>query len=128
MAGYDAKKPPSLDIEGTGIPAIRRMLYQVPARGKKSTLSRIGKKLLPKTFGSIIGVLTKSKLERKNEVLKDITDTLDECEDLVTNLVQEIRRHFKDSVVHVFGEDSNPDDVYKMRADIIWQLTTSGIG
>lgn len=104
MAGYDAKKPPSLDIEGTGILALRRMLYEVPARGKSTTLSRIGKNLLPKIFGSIIGVLTKSWLERKNEVLKEITHNLNECGDLVASLCKEVKRHFEKCVVQMFGK------------------------
>lgn len=72
--------------------------------GKKSTLSRIGKTLLPKMFSRIIGVLTKSKMERKSEVLKEITDALDECDNLSTNLIQDIKHHFEKCAVQVFGK------------------------
>ena len=80
------------------------MLYEVPAYGKASTLSRIGRKLLLKSFHSIIGVLTKSKLERRNEVLKVVTDTMDKYTDIVEDLVKEISRHFNKNVVRVFDD------------------------
>lgn len=76
LKGYYYNNPPKLDVEATGIPALRRLLYAVPAHGKFNTLWRICTQRLPAIFNGIKGVLTKTKLARNLEagaVLQSIT-------------------------------------------------------
>ena len=107
LTGYDASNRPTLDREATGIPDLRRKLYQIPARGKATTLSRIGKTLLPSIFGSVIGILTKSRLERKNDVLKVITDILDHYPNVVDAAIAELKHKFDESVIQVFRDNQH---------------------
>ena len=111
LRGYDAKKPPSLDIEATGIPALRRTLYAIPARGKANTLARTSKTLLPSIFGSIIGVLTKSKLERKNDVSKLIEDVLCEHSRFVEHLSADVKEAFAERVLQIYGTHQSPSNL-----------------
>ena len=104
MTGYEATKPPVLDVEGTGIPGLRRMLYGIPARGKKTTLTRIGRNHLPAIFNGILGILTKTSLERKKEVEKVIIDVLGRYPELAENIMDELTDMFVRRVVSVIGE------------------------
>lgn len=99
LAGYDAKDPPILDIQGTGIPAVRRMLYEIPARGKVNTLTRIVRSRLPSIFSGIIGILTKSDLERKQDVENLIAKIMDQDAILVHQITEEVEVKFKDVIV-----------------------------
>ena len=58
------------------------------------TLSRICKNRLPSIFNGILGVLTKSKLERKGDVEKLIIKVLAGQESLVDGFVAEVREQF----------------------------------
>ena len=99
LAGYERKDPPTLDLAATGIPEVRRMLYNVPARGKVNTLSRICEQHMPTIFSGILGILSKSHLERKQEVEKLINRILEEDEHLVEGLVDEVHRCFKERII-----------------------------
>ncbi|KAK5137105.1 hypothetical protein LTR08_001114 [Meristemomyces frigidus] len=103
--GYNPRQPPTLDLEGTGIPALRRMLYDVPARGKINTLSRICTSRLPNIFNGILGVLTKSKLERKGEVEKLIIKILAGQESLVDGIVAEVKEKFTLRILSMIKEN-----------------------
>lgn len=104
LTGYEATKPPTLDVEGSGIPGVRRMLYTIPARGKSMNLTRVCKNILPSIFGSIAGVLTKSPLERKQEVKTLIEHVLTSYRELVSNLTSELKSSFDSRVTHVIGK------------------------
>ena len=106
LSGYDAKTPPILDVEGTGVPTLRRMLYTIPARGKVTTLSRICGTLLPNAFESITGILTKSRLQRKADVEKVITSVMSKKTRLVDDVTAELTTSFESQVVKVIGESS----------------------
>lgn len=92
-AGYPANDPPSLDIDGTGIPALRHTLYAKAASRKYSTLHRICHIQLPAILNGIIGILTKSRLERKQEVVKVIERVL-EGHSIAGDVVAELRNRF----------------------------------
>jgi len=104
LAGYDRKSPPILDIEATGIPSVRRMLYTIPARGRVNTLRRICFSRLPSTFGSIQGILTKSRLERKQDVAKLISRVLEENGNLLETVVAEVTSRFKECIIGVISK------------------------
>lgn len=95
VAGYDPRVPPTLDIKATGIPELRLMLYDIPARGKISTLGRICRNILPNIFSGILGVLTKSKLERKEEVEKLINRVLKTQRLVVDDTFADVQRLFQ---------------------------------
>lgn len=99
MTGFESSEGvPCLDIEATGIPGLRRMIYSLAARGKVHTLGGIVRNLLPGTFHGIVGVLTKSKLARKESVRRFIEHRLGKCETLVKGIVDGIRAAFKDCI------------------------------
>lgn len=102
LAGYDVKDPPILDIKATGIPAVRCMLYEVPARGKITTLSRIVTSRLPNIFNGIIGCLTKSRLERKKDVEKLIIKVLEEDTKVVQLAMNELQAQFNEHIQQTF--------------------------
>lgn len=103
VQGYDPAKPPILDIEATGIPKLRRKLYEEPASGKGQTLKRICEARIPTLLMSITGVLTKSKLERKQEVVIAIEAILNTYHIATDHLFDDLRRSFKSRVLDVFG-------------------------
>jgi len=104
LAGYDRKNPPTLDIEATGIPSVRRMLYTIPARGRVNTLRRICLSRLPSIFGSIQGILTKSRLERKQDVAKLINRVLEEDGNLLERVIAEVTSCFKECIIGVISK------------------------
>ncbi|KAK4550571.1 hypothetical protein LTR36_000150 [Oleoguttula mirabilis] len=103
--GYDPREPPTLDLAGTGIPALRHMLYDIPARGKMNTLSRVCTSRLPNIFQGILGILTKSKLERKDEVEKLIRKIFLGFGPLVGEVVVEVREQFKERILKTIKEN-----------------------
>ena len=105
LVGYDARNPPILTPEGTGIPALRHMLFAIPADGKFNTLKRISLTLLPSYMKSIMGILTKSKLERKQDVENVITYILEIRHNVVNGLVKHLRRLFAKLVIKVINEN-----------------------
>lgn len=105
LAGYNVHDPPMLDVEATGIPAVRRLLYRVPARGKLEVLSRIVRKALPAIFNCISGILTKAPLERKQEVEDLITKVFEKDEeDIMKTAKKELAAAFKDKIGKIFSE------------------------
>ena len=107
LAGYDRKDPPTLDIEATGIPEVRRMLYSVPTRGKSHTLGRIINSRLPSIFSGIQGILTKSRLERKLDVAKLINKVLGDDALLLDAVVKEVKARFRDRVFTFVSESTS---------------------
>jgi hypothetical protein len=103
LYGYDAKKPPILDVEGTGLPELRRLLFTIPADGKAVTLRRICQNILPAIFKGIIGILTKSRLERKKEVEKVITNIMQKYKKVAKHTIAELDRSFETHVVEAIG-------------------------
>ena len=106
LSTWDPKKPPILDVEGTGISGVRRMLYEILAHGKSNTLNRICRSRLPSIFNGIIGVLTKSRLERKQDVEKVIVGELSRYTDTMEKLVQELNECFKLRITSTLGKYS----------------------
>lgn len=107
VQGYDPTRPPILDVEATGIPALRRRLFKEPAIGKGSTLKRICEIRLPKILLSITGVLTKSRLERKNHVENMIRSVLDKDDEVLGHFLDDLKRAFEFSVLKVFSKYSS---------------------
>ena len=103
LYGYDAKKPPMLDVEGTGLPELRQLLYTIPAEGKAATLRRICQNILPAIFKGIIGILTKSRLERKKEVETVITNIMKKYKKVAKHTIAELDRSFESHVVEAIG-------------------------
>ena len=103
LYGYDAKKPPMLDVEGTGLPELRQLLYTIPAEGKAATLRRICQSILPAIFKGIIGILTKSRLERKKEVETVITNIMKKYKKVAKHTIAELDRSFESHVVEAIG-------------------------
>lgn len=101
LEGYDRRDPPILDVEATGIPALRQYLYGVPSRGKLETLQMITTSRLPYLLNGINGILTKSTLERKEEVRRVISQQLLLFKRSAPQLVQSVERLFQVKVVGV---------------------------
>ncbi|KAK3719647.1 hypothetical protein LTR37_004184 [Vermiconidia calcicola] len=103
LLGYDPKHPPILSVEATGIPSVRRMLYEIPTRGKSNTLFRFGRNRLPSIFNSITGILTKSPLERKQDVEKVIATQLSGYGRIVEILSADLKESYVARVVKLIG-------------------------
>lgn len=104
VSGFDPREPPKLDVEATGVPALRRLLYKVPARGKATTLSRIGTSVLPGLYQGVIATLTKSRLERKQDVLTLMECILDGLPSIPNASARDIREKFDQYVTKVFSK------------------------
>ena len=119
-AGYEAVDPPSLDVRGTGIPGLRHMLYQKAAAGKASTLRRVCQVQLPTIFQGIIGILTKSRLERKQEVSELIEQVLSEHITISKRVLAELKAMFVRRVSDVIDNNQN---VWEQRAgNTVWHF------
>ena len=79
------------------------MLYDVPARGKVHTLRRICCTRLPTIFVAMTGILTKSRLERKQDVEDVLIGTLGGYSRIVKNIVAELKSGFYALVVKLIG-------------------------
>ncbi|KAK4631113.1 hypothetical protein CLAFUW4_03353, partial [Fulvia fulva] len=112
--GYDLKEPPALDVEATGIPRLRRLLYSVPAQGKLTALRTIYDHRLKGILNGMTGILTKSKLERKSEVLMVLNDGLGKPDLLVKDLCMEVKDAFKENILDVIKEE---EDEWKEAAE-----------
>jgi hypothetical protein len=119
-AGYEATDPPSLDVRGTGIPGLRYTLYQKAAAGKSSTLRRICQVQLPAIFNGIIGILTKSRLERKQEVAKVIEQVLAEHTTISRAVLAELKAMFVRRVSDVI--DNNQNAWGSRAGNIVWSF------
>lgn len=104
LQGYELEKPPLLDIDGTGIPGVRNMLLEIPARGKSNTLQRMCCTALPVNLHAIVGILTKSPMARKEEVAKLIEKVLRGYTALLAGLEEDLRALFDHHVCTTIGK------------------------
>ena len=98
VSGYDALDLPALDVQATGIPALRQLLYGIPARGKLETMKMIAKHRVPQAIKGISGILNKSTLERKEEVRQEVEQHMYLFDALVPGLVKSILRSFRKQI------------------------------
>ncbi|KAK4633935.1 uncharacterized protein CLAFUR5_03347 [Fulvia fulva] len=89
-------KAPFLDLETTGIPALRRYLLTAAALGKSERLAHLCLQKLPLLLNGAHGVLTKSPLERKDALRKIIVKTVNggqnDATDVKTSILAEYER------------------------------------
>jgi hypothetical protein len=105
--GYELKEPPVLDGNATGYPQVRHLLYSGPSRSKFNALARICRARLPNAFYGINGILTKSRLERKQDVEKLIIFTCEQNESLLDGMVQKLKVASGLAIATPFGKSFN---------------------
>ncbi|CAK1361178.1 unnamed protein product [Cercospora beticola] len=98
VAGYNIANPPVLDVETTGVPRLRHALYTIAARGKFATLKMIVKHRIIQSMKGIQGILTKSSLERKEELRNEIKHQLHLFDALAPAIVKKVLRFFEDGI------------------------------
>ncbi|KAI6883218.1 hypothetical protein KC360_g4643 [Hortaea werneckii] len=83
MKGFDNDNPPDLSVEATGIPGLRKYLFEIPARRKHGALQKLGRQTLPRVLLALEMQCCKTRLERKQDIeckvvkpLKDFKDEL----------------------------------------------------
>ncbi|KAK4580316.1 hypothetical protein LTR86_000519 [Recurvomyces mirabilis] len=100
--GYALLCPPGLDVQATGIPGLRRVLYEIPTRGKLAALKRLINHRGPNVFVNIVGILTKTRMELKQEALAVVVKILQSHDSLVKKMVERLRQLFQDNVIGLF--------------------------
>ncbi|EMC91006.1 hypothetical protein BAUCODRAFT_161054 [Baudoinia panamericana UAMH 10762] len=113
VVGYDIKDPPTLDVTGTGVPAVRRMLYSVPAYGKLNALEKISTTRLPHVFNGICGILSKDRLARKGDVEMVIAKVFESNESVLRGTIDSIKVAFYERILTLFR---NNDQKWKEKA------------
>ncbi|KAF2866905.1 hypothetical protein BDV95DRAFT_598435 [Massariosphaeria phaeospora] len=68
--GYNARQPPSLSLQATGIPDLRNAIYSMPADGKWKTLVHYTESQLKSILNTVEMSCTVSKIKRKQELNK----------------------------------------------------------
>lgn len=95
-------KPARLDLETTGIPGLKRILYQVPAGDKFGTLQRIVKNQIAVSFRGAIFSLMKTKLERKAEVESCLVKALQQDYAISRSMKTSLERIFEQTIAEAF--------------------------
>lgn len=104
MVGDEA---PRLDLAATGIPAIRKVLYAIPAKPNFDTLSSISTRVLPKLFEKVISITTKTPFQRHHEVRTAIKHTLDtQCQSVGDVLQSQLVATYTEHIAGRFNEHS----------------------
>ena len=80
---YDLLKPPSLDVEATGIPSLRRMLYHFPATEKMDVVRKICRTELPLALNGLDLCCGKPLSQRKADVEATISASKAEFVDAI---------------------------------------------
>lgn len=70
QAGYFVNEKPSMTIEETGIPALRKKIYLLPAEGKLNNVLHIARTQLPSLINSFELYCSKTHMARKSEIEK----------------------------------------------------------
>lgn len=103
LEGYEATKPPCLDVAATGVENVKDRLYEIPSRGKTTTLRRIALSAVPNHLLGISCVLTKSPLARKGDVVELITTVLSKRAQILETLKRDLRKLFQLHIDLLFG-------------------------
>ncbi|KAK5155512.1 hypothetical protein LTS14_005773 [Recurvomyces mirabilis] len=92
--GFSPTDQPELDVEATGIPSLRRHLFELAAGSKFHKLRRICRVLLPNMVSGALGVLTKSKLERLDDGRMALNTVLDQRSGVVKRVQEDVVQRF----------------------------------
>ncbi|KAF7186064.1 hypothetical protein HII31_12591 [Pseudocercospora fuligena] len=98
---------PFLDLEATGIPALRRRLLELSAGGKHKALQHIGRQLLPWTLNGINGILTRPAFERKKDLRKVIEGFVSKNRPILEALQTDILKAYDATVTKAINENQS---------------------
>lgn len=74
QTGYSKRDPPVLDLQGTGLPALRRYLKLTPAQGRFNDIRFVVNQQLPSLLASFELWCAKTHMKRKKEIEDIVTE------------------------------------------------------
>ncbi|KAK5688136.1 hypothetical protein LTS10_000114 [Elasticomyces elasticus] len=104
QAGYSLHDPnvPTLSVEGTMIPALRRQLFLAPAAAKINEYRHIVATRLPALFGCFSLYVNKTHMARKGEVQKLVRAPQSAVSELINNVRFQLERDMNYKVLEPF--------------------------
>ena len=118
--GYDVSKPLSLDLQATGILELCCLLLESTVAGQMQKLSLFTRKNYPHTFRGIVGLLTKTKMEMKEQVELLLENALSAMQGLVASVEDALETSFQSHIVAALGKQLPPCFEY-LSADRNWK-------
>ncbi|RMZ04147.1 hypothetical protein D0860_06508 [Hortaea werneckii] len=95
MKGFDNDNPPDLTVEATGIPDLRKHLFEIPAIRKHRALQKLGQRTLPRVLLALEMQCCKTRLERKQDIECKVVKPLNDFKDELHTLKALLKRNYE---------------------------------
>ncbi|KAI7163347.1 hypothetical protein KC316_g7694 [Hortaea werneckii] len=95
MKGFDNDNPPDLSVEATGIPGLRKYLFEIPARRKHGALRKLGQQTLPRVLLALEMQCCKTRLERKQDIECKVVKPLNHFRDELHTLKAGLKHNYE---------------------------------
>lgn len=95
MKGFDNDNPPDLTVEATGIPDLRKHLFEIPAKRKHRALQKLGQRTLPRVLLALEMQCCKTRLERKQDIECKVVKPLNDFKDELHTLKARLKRNYE---------------------------------
>ncbi|KAK3075521.1 hypothetical protein LTR53_001051 [Teratosphaeriaceae sp. CCFEE 6253] len=107
MQGYSRRERPQLSLEATDIVRLRQHLFAIPARRKHAKLQQLCKMGLSRMLTAAELLCSKSKLERKQDVLVFVMQPLENLKAVTTQLGEDLKSAIERVVRDLCDERGN---------------------
>lgn len=94
-SGHFKKEATLLDVEGTGIPALRAQLYAMPAEGRLNDTLNRAERQLPLLINFFEAYCSRRHIERKSEIEDIVLRPTTELEALRVRTLEKVKEHAK---------------------------------
>ncbi|KAI6827657.1 hypothetical protein KC332_g10885 [Hortaea werneckii] len=107
MKGFDNENPPDLSVEATGIPGLRKYLFEIPARRKHGALQKLGRQTLPRVLLALEMQCCKTRLERKQDIECKVVKPLNDFKDELHTLKALLNRKYEAALQDTLHEQES---------------------
>lgn len=108
LLGYNAGQAPTLSVEETQIPAVRRLFAEFPNHARRSEIEHLFKDVLPSAIRRVELFCTTNNSDRKAEVVAHVERAKGRYQPFIERAFHRMQEHFDhDILAHVRSAEEN---------------------